>query len=80
MSSDALQQRILNALQNGILTWNDLKGAANCNDEKLGLTLGALLNLRKIWTVDKNDVRVYGLEKRLGLVPRYAHPQRRSTD
>ena len=58
MKGDVLEQRILNALQGGILTWDDLKVAANCNDERLGFSLGELLNLRKIWTANKNDVRV----------------------
>ncbi len=80
MNGDVLQQRLLNALQNGMLTWDELKGIANCNEERLGIALGELLTLRKIWTVYENDIRVYGLEKRTGVVPRFVYPQRRSTD
>ncbi len=60
--------------------WNDLKGVAKVNDEALGFALGALLDLRKIWTAQRNDTRAYKIERRTGLVPRLSHPQRRSTD
>ena len=36
--------------------------------------------LRKMWTAEQNDTRVYGIERRTGLVPRFSHPQRRITD
>lgn len=74
------RQRILKVLEDGALRWNDLKKLANLSDESLGYTLGELLDLRQIWTVEKNDVRIYGIERRLGLVPRYHHGNRRSTD
>jgi len=64
MGGSFLQQRILNALQGDMLTWDELKGIANCNEESLGFALGELFDLRKIWTVYENDIRVYGLEKR----------------
>ncbi len=76
----APQQRVLNALQAGARDWEYLKLTAKLNDERLGLTLNALLNDRLIWTVQRDDVRLYGLELRRGLVPRFAHPQRRETD
>ncbi len=76
----ARQQRVLDALQDGILTWDALKAVTKINDERLGFALGELLNLRKIWTAQKNDTRVYGIEKRTGLVPRFTYAQRRSTD
>lgn len=74
------QERILAVLQDGLRTWDDLKGLTRINEERLGVTLGELLSLRKIWTAHKNDVRVYGLERRTGLVPRLAHQRQRSTD
>lgn len=74
------QQRVLNALQSGLQTWESLKAATKLNDERLGFTLGELLDLRQIWTVEKQGIRVYGIERRSGLVPRFMHPQRRSTD
>jgi hypothetical protein len=63
-----------------MLTWDALKGVTKVNDEALGWSLGALLDLRKIWTAEHNDTRVYGIERRTGLVPRFSHPQRRITD
>lgn len=74
------QQKILEALNEGARTWEYLRGLTKMNDDNLGFTLGELLSLRKIWTVQRNDVRVYGIERRTGLVPRYGHPQRRVTD
>jgi hypothetical protein len=74
------QERILAVLQDGLRTWDDLKGLTKINEERLGVTLGELLSLRKIWTAHKNDVRVYGIERRLGLVPRLANQQQRATD
>lgn len=80
MSASPPQQRVLDALQDGILTWDALKGVTKVTDERLGFTLGELLDLRKIWTAQRNDTRVYGIEKRTGLVPRFTYAQRRSTD
>ncbi len=74
------QQRVLNALRDGARDWEYLKGTAKLNDERLGLTLNALLNDRLIWTAQHNETRLYGLEKRTGLVPRFASPQRRVGD
>jgi hypothetical protein len=74
------QERILAVLQGGLCTWDELKNSTKINDERLGVTLGELLGLRKIWTAQKNDVRVYGIERRTGLVPRLVHQQQRSTD
>ncbi len=80
MSAASPRERLLDALQDGILTWDALKAVTKINDERLGFALGELLNLRKIWTAQKNDTRVYGIEKRTGLVPRFTYAQRRSTD
>jgi hypothetical protein len=73
-------QKVLEQLQQGARTWDQLRALTKFNDDILGLTILELLNLRKIWATQKNDVRVYGLERRIGLVPRFSHPERRSTD
>ena len=74
------RQKVLEQLQGGARTWNELRALMKINDDKLGFLISELLNQRKIWTAQKNDVRVYGLERRAGLVPRFSYPQRRSTD
>jgi hypothetical protein len=73
-------QKVLDQLQERARTWDQLRALTKFNDDSLGLTILELLNLRKIWAAKKNDVRVYGLEKRTGLVPRFSYPRRRSTD
>jgi len=80
MGTSTAQERILNLLQSGLRTWDDLKGLTKINEERLGVTLGELFDSRKIWTTHKNGVRVYGLERRTGLVPRFSPLQRRSSD
>jgi len=80
MSAASPQYRVLDALERGMLTWDDLKGVAKVNDDALGFTLGELLDLRKIWTAERNGLRVYGIERRTGLVPRFSNTGRRSTD
>jgi hypothetical protein len=62
-------EKILNALHTGSRTWADIKELTNINDDRLGLTLCELLGLRKIWTAQRNGVRVYGIENTSGLVP-----------
>ena len=79
MNANSPQQRILNVLEKGLRTWDDLKELTKLNEERLGFSLGELFDLRKIWTAQKNGVRVYGIERRTGLAPRY-HLQRRATD
>ena len=74
------QRLILNALQNGARTWDELRALTKLKEEGLGFTIGELLDLRKIWTLTRDEVRVYGLEQRTGLVPRGMHPQRRADD
>jgi hypothetical protein len=74
------QQKVLDQLQEGVRTWDQLRALTKINEEGLGSTIGELLNLRKIRTAQKNDVRVYGIERRTGLLPRFSYPQRRSTD
>jgi hypothetical protein len=74
------QQKVLDQLQGEARTWNELRALIKINDDNLGFIILELLNQRKIWTTQKNDVRVYGLERRTGLVPRFSYSQRRSTD
>ena len=68
------QEKILNALHNGFRTWDDIKRLTKIKDDRLGLTLGELLNLRKIWTAQRNGVRVYGIESKRSLAPRFTSP------
>jgi hypothetical protein len=74
------QERILNALRSGIRTWIELREDTKLSDERLGNALNDLFDLRKIWTGERSGVRVYGIERRTDRVPRFAPPQRRSTD
>ena len=74
------QQRLLDALGEGPRTWDQLRALLKINDDNLGYTLSELLDLRKIWTVERGGVRVYAIERRTGLVPRFAHPLRRAGD
>ena len=78
MGSFTPQQRILHVLEGGHRTWEALKGLANINDQALGFTIGELLDQRKIWTTQNEGVRVYGVERRTGLVPRAFHRSRRT--
>jgi predicted acyltransferase len=73
------QQKILEQLQGGACTWDDLRELTKLNADNLGFIIMELLNQRKIWTVQKGDVRVYGIERRIGLVPRFAHERRRAS-
>ena len=73
-------QTVLDQLQAGTRTWDDLRSLTKIKDDNLGLTILDLLNQRKIWATKKDDIRLYGLERRKGLVPRFAHEQRRATD
>ena len=74
------RQKILDQLQAGVRTWEQLRALIKVNEDHLGVTLMELLNQRKIWVAQRNDVRVYGLERRSGLRPRFSHPQRRAAD
>lgn len=75
-----LQQHIIAALQTRLCTWDELKEATKSNDERLGFAIGELLSQRKIWTAHHQQVRLYGLERRVGLVPRFSPERRRATD
>lgn len=74
------QQKILAELQSGARTWDQLRTLTKINDENLGFTIGELLNLRKIWTAHRGNVRLYGIERRTGLMPRFANEHRRASD
>jgi hypothetical protein len=74
------QQRVLDQLERGLRTWEDLRKTTKLNEEGLGFTLGELLSLRKIWTAECGGIRVYGYERRTDLVPRFGFPRRRVTD
>ncbi len=75
------QQRVLDALEREICTWDDLRARLKMNDEHLGFRIGELLDQRKIWTAMRGNNRVYGIERRRGLVPRFARiHQRRESD
>jgi hypothetical protein len=74
------QRKVLEALLGEARTWDELRATTKLNDERLGFTIGELLNLRKIWTAIRGEVRVYGFEQRIGLVPRLQNLQRRADD
>lgn len=74
------QLKILEHLRSKSRTWDELRALTKLNDDKLGFALGELLNRREIWTGQSEGVRVYGLERRRGLVARFANEQRRASD
>jgi hypothetical protein len=74
------QQKVLDQLRDGARTWHQIRAPTKINDDNLGITILELMNQRKIWTAQENGVRFYGLERRVGLVPRFSHPERRSAD
>jgi hypothetical protein len=74
------QEKILDALKNGLRTWEELQQETKLNNDRLGNALNDLFDLRKIWTGERNNVRVYGIERRTDLVPRFPSPLRRATD
>jgi hypothetical protein len=77
-SATPQQKRVLTALQDSSHTWEELRALTKLNDERLGFTVLELLNLRLIWTQEKNEVRRYALERRVGLVPRFQTERRAS--
>jgi hypothetical protein len=74
------RELILEAAAVGEQTWDGLRTLTGLGDDRLGLVLVELFNARKIWARERGGVRVYGLERRGGLAPRFPHPWRRSTD
>lgn len=74
------QQKVLDQLRVGARTWDQIRAPTKINDDNLGITILELMNQRRIWTEQRDGVRFYGLERRTGLVPRFSHPERRSTD
>lgn len=79
-SNSMRRHKILLQLQDGVHTWDELRALTKINDDNLGFTVGELLNAKKIWTGHRGAVRVYGLERRTGLTPRFAHEQKRADD
>ncbi len=75
------EQRVLDALQPKPCSWDELRAAAKLGEDALGNVIGVLLDARKIWTAEQEQsgVRVYGIERRTGLVPRI-YAQRRAGD
>ena len=67
------REKLLAALDGGARNWAELRAVTKLNEEWLGLTIGELLDQRRIWTRAWGEVRYYGLELRAGLLPRYAH-------
>jgi len=65
-------QKVLTQLEGGARTWAELRALTKVNDETLGFALGELFDLRKIWTAYEGAERVYGIERRIGLAPRFA--------
>ncbi len=63
MNYAAPQQRVIAALQTGARTWDYLQAVADIRDGQLGLILHDLLTRQQIWTVQQDDIRVYGLER-----------------
>jgi hypothetical protein len=74
------QEKVIGALRDGARTWDELRALTKISEEGLGFALSDLLDLRKIWTGHRGEVRIYGIERRTDLVPRFGHQQRRSTD
>lgn len=79
-SNSMRRRKILAQLQDSVHTWDELRALTKINDDNLGFTVGELLNAKKIWTGHRGAVRVYGLERRTGLTPRFAHEQKRADD
>jgi hypothetical protein len=81
------EQIVLDDLRGGTRTQVQLLAALNNNParikfnfDKLGAILLPLLGRRQIWTRSSGDDRIYGLEKRLGVVPRATSVHRRYDD
>lgn len=74
------RQKVLAQHDGGARTWDELRALTRVSDDNLGIAIGELLDLRKIWTGQRESERVYGLERREGLVPRFAHERRRAGD
>ena len=65
------REKLRAALDGGARTWAELRLLTKLNDDWLGLTIGELLDARRIWTQARGEVRYYGLELRAGLIPCY---------
>ena len=74
------QEKILAVLQGVVLTGDELRDVTKMSEEGLGFAIGELLDPRRIWTGQRDEVRVYGIERRAGQVPRFGYELRRATD
>ena len=74
------RQKVLAQLEGSARTWDELRALTKVSDENLGFAIGELLDLRKIWTGWKDDDRIYGIERRIGLAPRFANERKRVGD
>jgi hypothetical protein len=57
--SDAAQLRVLEALQAGERTWQEIQALTDFNNDYLGILLGELLGRRMVKTGHRGEVRVY---------------------
>lgn len=61
--SNAAQLRVLDALQDGERTWQEIQALTDFNNDYLGILLGELLGSRLVKTGHRGDVRVYWLTR-----------------
>jgi hypothetical protein len=62
--SDAAQLRVLNVLEGGEHTWQEIQALTDFNDDYLGILLGELMGRRMVKTGYRGDVRVYWLPRK----------------
>ncbi len=61
--TNAAQLRVLDALQHGERTWQEIQSLTDFNNDYLGILLGELLGRRMVKTGHRGDVRVYWLPR-----------------
>ena len=67
------RERVLDAVEGGVRTWDELQALTRLGDEALGLALGELLDARVFWTGERDGVRFYG--PRRGTTTRLPQPK-----
>jgi hypothetical protein len=60
-STDAEQRLVLDAIQSGMRTWDEIQAATRLTDNRLGVVLGDLFAQRKLRTAEQDEIRVYKL-------------------
>jgi hypothetical protein len=60
-SPSQAQLRVLEVLQDGAHTWDEIQASTAFNNDYLGQVLGELFGQRRVRTGQQNDVRVYWL-------------------